>query len=404
MSTPPVAAPRPTALWVTAIPPSFDGGGGHIRQAHLLRALCARFDVHLVVAGGRPPTEVTDMVTGVSLIDAVPSDPDESFIGRSLDAARSVSARRHSEVALLRDVRREMGPVLDRLGPVDLVQVEFVSLWPLVRHRRSGHWAITLHNLGSGMSAHRAALAGRRRSRFIHQRKAANAERVEARVVASYDTTIVVSDEDAAPFGGAPLVVPNGVDLDRFVASAPAPEPRVVFTGALYTDPNVDAVRWLVEEIWPLVRRERSDAELDVVGMAPTPEVRRLCEAPGVALHADVDSTQPFLEAARLAVVPVRVGTGSRLKALEAMAAGRPVVGTTIGLGGLAVVPGRDVLVADDAAAFAAEIHRLLEPGPEASALGRRGRALVEAEYSWQQLGRRYVESIEARLGSSGRA
>ena len=403
MSTP-AASARPTALWVTALPPSFDGGGGHIRQAHLLRALGERFDVHLVVAGGRPPAEVTDTVATVSLVGAAPADPDESTIGRAADAAWTVLGRRHSEVALLAKVRRELGPVIDRLGPVDLVQVEFISLWPLVRHRRWGHWAITLHNLGSGMSAHRAALAGRRRSRYIHQRKASNAERVEASVVASYDTTIVVSDEDAATVGGAPLVIPNGVDLDRFPTSAPPPEPRVVFTGALYTDPNVDAVRWLVEEIWPLVRRERADAELDVVGMAPTPEVRRLCEAPGVALHADVESTQPFLEAARLAVVPVRVGTGSRLKALEAMAAGRPVVGTTIGLGGLAVAPGRDVLVADDAVAFAAEIHRLLEPGPEGDEIGRRGRALVEAEYSWQQLGRRYVESIEARLSSSGRA
>jgi glycosyltransferase involved in cell wall biosynthesis len=116
-----------------------------------------------------------------------------------------------------------------------------------------------------------------------------------------------------------------------------------------------------------------------------------------VAVHADVPAVEPFLRRARVAVVPLRIGSGSRLKALEALAAGRPVVGTTIGLGGLETVAGRHALVEDEPEGFAEAVVRLLGENDLAHDLARAGRELIEASYSWTRIGGRYAELL-ARL------
>ena len=117
-----------------------------------------------------------------------------------------------------------------------------------------------------------------------------------------------------------------------FVPRVPGDD--VVFTGTLSWYPNIEGLEWFCTEVFPSVRAALPDARIHIVGREPLPAVHGLAEAPGVCLHADVPSVVPFLERARLAVVPVRIGSGTRLKALEAMASGRPVVGTAIGLAG----------------------------------------------------------------------
>ena len=114
-------------------------------------------------------------------------------------------------------------------------------------------------------------------------------------------------------------------------------------------------------------------------------------------MHPDVPDVAPFLERARVTLVPLRIGTGSRLKALEAMAAGRPVAGTSIGLGGLDVEPGREALVADDPAELARAVVQCLTDDELAGRLAAHGRELVERRYSWSTIGADYAELLEAR-------
>jgi glycosyltransferase involved in cell wall biosynthesis len=134
--------------------------------------------------------------------------------------------------------------------------------------------------------------------------------------------------------------------------------------------------------------------QLDLVGRLPRPEVRALARTPGVEVHADVADTVPFLQDARVAVVPIRMGAGTRLKALEAMAAGRPVVGTRLGLEGLGVVHGRHALVADDSAAFADAVTALLLDADLAARMAANARPLVERDFGWDELGRRFVDAV----------
>ncbi len=255
------------------------------------------------------------------------------------------------------------------------------------------------------MASQQAKVMPRRRQRWFLARDAAAATAFERWAVARYDAVITCTDEDAAALdgGGRVLVVPNGTDLERYQPTPVPQNHRIVFVGAMYTTPNVDGARWFCQAVLPLIRRQEPDVEVDLVGARPVAGVRALEELGRVTVHADVASIAPYLEAARVAVVPLRVGSGTRLKALEALAAGRPVVGTSIGLEGLGLRPDEHVLVADDAESFAAAVVQLLRSDESATRLAAAGRREVEARFAWPAIGAAFTESIVA-LASAGRA
>jgi glycosyltransferase involved in cell wall biosynthesis len=383
----------PSALWVTAIPPDRHGGGGHIRQAYLLDALASRAKVTLIVAG-----ELRDDVTRAAMqaVVEISADPRTPPTGRL--SAKAWSLRQAllepypGEVTQQRGIRRALAPAVKmHQSRADLVFVETIGMAPLVDHPHSNRWFLNLHNVPSTMAAHEASVTSQARVRWFLRREKAKGRRLERRVARSFDGVIAVSERDATSVPGA-IVVPNGVDIKRFSTSPLPSAPRIVLTGALYTRPNADGAMWFVRDVLPLIRRRVPEARLDLVGLRPGSDVRALAAEPDVALHADVPDVRPFLERARVAVVPLRIGTGTRLKALEAMAAGRPVVGTSIGLGGLLITPNVHALVADGAAAFADAVVRLLTGDRAAAELIRRARQLVEAEYSWSVIGARFTD------------
>src|SRR5207237_4545978 len=168
------------------------------------------------------------------------------------------------------------------------------------------------------------------------------------RAVTAYDGLVFVSDEDATAMTGKHrerargpvIVVPNGVDPSVFPPSPIPREPRVVLPASLNYRPNVLGALWFCNEVWPRVQAEVPGACFDLVGREPVDEVLDLARLPGVEVHPDVPQIAPWLERARVVVVPLWIGSGTRLKALDAMAAGRPVVGTSIGLQGVGVIDG----------------------------------------------------------------
>ncbi len=388
--------------WVTPIPPDRDGGGGHIRQAHLLLALAEDRPVDLVVAGAVTDPAVRAAMATVTEVAPLAVDHARSLRRRVRDVRLATLARYHREVSLHAAVRRAIADRWDELPPAAVVNVELPALAPLVALRRDEHWLLTMHNVRSGMAPQHAGLAAGRR-RWLFDRDTALAHRFERWAPTAFDAVVVPSAEDATRLGVDCEIVPNGVDLDRFRPSPLPPAPRLLFAGALYTGPNIDGARWLAEAILPLVRAEVPAATLEVVGLDPAPEVRALARLRGVAVHADVASVVPHLSAARVACVPLRIGTGTRLKALEAMAAARPVIGTTVGLEGLGIVDGRDALVRDDTAAFAAGIVELLTDDGRAATVVAGGRELAAA-FDWAAIGRRFREVVaDAAAGAGAR-
>ena len=216
--------------------------------------------------------------------------------------------------------------------------------------------------------------------------------RYEAALVRAAALTTAVSPEDAdalSRLAGRPVrVVPNGIAVDtwRHVADAP-PEQRVepntlLFTGKLDYRPNVDALCWFCTAVLPRVRIQHPAARLLVVGRDPVPAVRALA-GPGVEVVGEVPEIQPYFARAAVYVIPMRMGSGARIKLLEAWAAGVPVVATTAGAAGLAGRADEHLLVADDPATLATQIGRLLVDPALAQRLAAAGRALVAARYDW---------------------
>jgi sugar transferase (PEP-CTERM/EpsH1 system associated) len=191
-------------------------------------------------------------------------------------------------------------------------------------------------------------------------------------------------------------VVPNGVDCQHnrpgLARRAPA---ALVFNGAMTYDANLDAMQFFLAEIYPQVRREISDVSLTITGKTTGVQLTSLHLDESVRLSGYVDDIRPFIAGSAACVVPLRQGGGTRLKILEAMALGTPVVSTTKGAEGLHVTPEHDILVADDPAGFARQVVRLLHDAALRERIATNARSLVEQRYDWQQIGRRFNDLVE---------
>jgi glycosyltransferase involved in cell wall biosynthesis len=196
-------------------------------------------------------------------------------------------------------------------------------------------------------------------------------------------------------------VVPNGVDLDLFRPSAAPPEAAtLLFFGAIDYHPNTEGLLFFLDEVMPRLRARAPGVRLRIVGRRP-PDVICRRRGPDVEVTGAVADVRPYLERAAVVIVPVRIGGGTRLKILEAMAMGKAVVSTSLGAEGLDALPERDLCLADDAESFAAQIQRLLDEPERARRLGAAARRLVEARYGWAasvaRLTAFYDEVLDAR-------
>jgi len=199
--------------------------------------------------------------------------------------------------------------------------------------------------------------------------------------------------------------IDTGVDLDFFRFSEPDPAPpnggTIVFTGVLDFQANIDAIHFLMKDIWPLVARQLPMARAVIVGRNPHPSLLATARARGLPFEFTgfVDDIRPYVAGAQVSVIPLRVGSGTRIKAFEAMAMGRPVVSTRIGVEGLEIKTGEHFLAADDAADFAAAIVQLLADRGLQITLARAARARLEERFSWEIVARQ-LETICLRAMS----
>ncbi|HEY7976403.1 MAG TPA: glycosyltransferase, partial [Ktedonobacterales bacterium] len=243
--------------------------------------------------------------------------------------------------------------------------------------------------------------------RRLHDQRESDAlRRMELATLGGADLVVVTSERERVALetllpGRRICVVPNGVDVERFAPGSVTDEiaGRVVFTGSMDYHPNEQAARFFAEQCWPIIRRARPDATWFVVGANPPASVRRLADAPGVTVTGSVPETRSYLAQAQVAIAPLLVGGGTRLKILEALAMGKAMVSTGIGYEGLRLVPDEHLLIADAPEAFAQAVIRALDDASLRARLGAAGREVVVREYSWEQSGsilRRAVEDVTA--------
>ena len=239
--------------------------------------------------------------------------------------------------------------------------------------------------------------------RLIYQLEQPRIERFERWVAETFEETWLISQSDCLALQQqCPLanlqVVPIGIDRDRFYPIAASRDPNhLVFVGHMSVPHNIDAAVHLVHDVLPLVRQQIPDCTLEIVGAEPAPQVQRLADDPAVDVTGFVPDLNTHLNRAAAFVAPMRFAAGIQTKILEAMAAGRPVVTTSLANQGLVARPEREVLIADDARTTAHEIVKLLTNPPLAEQLGRAGRRFVEQRYSWSHVLKR-MRHIEATL------
>jgi len=226
----------------------------------------------------------------------------------------------------------------------------------------------------------------------------------ELALIGRADATLVVSEFEREFLGDlvpeAPVIVVSNIHSLHPPGKTFEQRDGLVFVGGFQHPPNLDAAEWLIDEILPLIRRELPDVTLHLIG-SKMPDRLKHRKAPGLRVHGFVSDLEPFMNGCRISLAPLRYGAGVKGKVNQAMSHGLPVVATSCAAEGMYTEHGRDILVADDGAAFAAEVCRLYRDGELWTRLAENGRINVELHFSLDAA-RRSLESLLAELESGG--
>jgi glycosyltransferase involved in cell wall biosynthesis len=259
------------------------------------------------------------------------------------------------------------------------------------------------HNVESEILERYSKTARGPHRRFYAKLSASRLESYERWFVNQCDMHVVVSSRDRDTlirrYGATVpvVVIENGVPLDRFVSRTGEDRKRrfrVLFTGAMDYHANVEAAVEFATQVWPDIRAAAPQTVFTVVGRNPAPAVRALAAQPGIEVTGTVEDVRPYYQEALAAVVPLRVGGGTRIKILEAMAARVPVVATSMGAEGLAAIPGRHYILADSAAEMRAALTQILQVPARAEALSDAAQHFIRERHDWAALGDQLAEHL----------
>jgi glycosyltransferase involved in cell wall biosynthesis len=315
------------------------------------------------------------------------------------------------------ELAREL--VTSRYDTVLIEGIEMVPYLPMIQTAKSAvrHVVLDWHNIESEVVARHLLNAQTTLHRLYMRRVVSQLKRVEDEMLERCDLHLVTSDRERhallsrRPWANV-VVVENGVDSRHFGEPSDGAEhslwqtarDRILFVGSMDFSGNVDAVTQFAEQIWPGIHQTFPKLVFTIVGRNPPERVRTMGLRPGIQVTGTVEDVRPYYHEALAAVVPVRVGGGTRLKILEAMAAGVPVVSTRVGAEGLRVEPETHFLPAETPAEFHAQLKWLREDFALWGRLSSLGRKLVQSIYDWDTIGLRLVETYLnlLRLGRSG--
>jgi len=366
--------------------------GGQIRTLELLRQLHRRHEVHYVAFHDpRQPeglSRAPEYCSKAYPIDFQLRDKSSPAFLRELIAglfsSMPVTIRRCRSAEMRRRIEE-----LIAAERFDRVICDFLSPAPNIPELSS--CVLFQHNVEAMIWKRRAEHAGDPLRRYYLKLQADRMVCYEGEVCRKAKTVIAVSESDAAlmrEWYGVRRAeaVPTGVDSEYFKPRAPAPPSAdLVFVGSMDWAPNIDGIDWFQREVLPLILRSKPECSIAIVGRTPPPAVQKLAERyPFIQVTGTVPDVRPWLWGAKLSIVPLRVGGGTRLKIFEAMAAGAPVVSTMIGAEGLGARDGDTIRIADTPEDFAAACLALLENPAERERLSGRAIRMVTEKYSWE--------------------
>ena len=373
--------------------------GGKIRSFYLMRALSERFDVHLFAPyyAPEPSPKYQEAVRQYCALTLLPLRKRwtwQTRLQRMLSPSPRVVEHFHTPDA----VRHAVSYITE--GQFDVLIADEICMTPYVEHLHTYPRIVIRHKVERTHYREVAAQypwGPEKLALYLDAYKAARYERAKMPL---YDGFLACSQDDAAAIlaaGGCPTyrIVPNGADLSRYVPKEPPDHPPILlYVGTMHYYPNIDAVRYFFDHIYHQVYRAHPEIRVQIVGHQPPPEIWKLHDPPRVEITGSVPDVIPYYDRATIFFVPLRLGGGTRLKIIEAMAMGLPVVSTRVGAEGLDVQDGEDILFADDPSEFAQAILRLLEQPVLRKRLGEKGRE-VARRYDWMTLMQPFADFVE---------
>ena len=382
--------------------------GTTIRNFNLIKQLAARHTIDLIsflapgdyLDGDNPLLDLCRRVHTVPQpVRTLHRRGFDTLTTRLPDMALRLNSPAMNEV-VAEYVRNHQYDIVQNEG-IETSQYAYLARAAAAHHGRELRWVFDNHNCEYLLQKRNALTDVRMPRRWIAAGYSMvqwqKLVRYEATVCRKADATVAVSVADAAALreltpGLDVTVVSNGIDLAGYIVAPDRrpPAPILVFTGKMDYRPNVDAVLWFAQEVLPLVATARPDVRFQIVGMNPHDRLDVLRDHPNVEITGAVTDTRPYIRHAGAYVIPMRIGGGTRFKALEAMATGKPTISTSLGVEGIPVRDGRDLLLADTPADFAAAVLRVLQDDDAAAALrvalGENARAFVEEHYGWSRI------------------
>lgn len=384
--------------------------GTALRNYYILRGLAENHRLALLSFMEEPPADLAplgDLCQPIELVPLPGRTPRQRLERLFRDPRPDMSHRLQSqpfEQALSQMLAQQQ---------YDVVQVEGIELAryiPLIRQVSPASKILFDDHNAEAELQYRSFLAdlsrpGRWSAAAYSFIQAGRLRRFEAWACQNADWVTCVSEQDKshlqALVPGLPVsVVPNCVDISRYQFSAGADTPRfdLLFSGKMDYRPNIDAVLWFGREIWPRLLATRPGTTWAIVGQKPHARLAELKQFAGVTITGRVDQVQPYLAGAGLYIMPFRVGSGTRLKLIEAMAAGLAIVSTRLGAEGFAVQHGQEIWLADTPQQFADGVLGLLSRPEQAHQLGQAARQFA-AQYDWRQIIPRFEAILNDNKG-----
>jgi glycosyltransferase involved in cell wall biosynthesis len=389
-------------LWVNANFLHPTTKGGQIRTLEMLRQLHLRHEIHYVAFDDPEHPEGIQRATEYStraypVTHRVPPRRSVAFAMQALASLLSplpLSVTRYRSADMAQRIRE-----LRQAHAFDAIVCDF--LFPAPNFHALEECVLFEHNVESTIWQRHAATAGNPLLRAYFGLQARRMLAYEGEVCRKVAQVIAVSPLDADVLRKLFDIqhvddVPTGVDLEHFSPPAPAPPTAdLVFSGSMDWLPNIDGVDYFIAEIFPLILEKRPQCSLIIAGRRPVPRLQKLAEQfPNITVTGTVPDIRPFLWQSAISIVPLRIGSGTRLKIYESMAAKVPVVSTTIGAEGLEINPPNDIRIADSPREFAVQCLDLLENTPARAQVADAGYELVSTRFSWEQVTRKMEDLL----------
>lgn len=378
--------------------------GGRIMTFHYLRALTQSHQVTLVALSRTPQCKenLQQLQSMLGLAAVYPITLDLSRARKVRIALQSLGQSQPFVMALYHTAEgQRLVEQLVEQQSFDLIYADHLHMAQYVPAQSSAHTLLDQHNVETVLLERLARTQPWNPLYWFARLEHYKMTHYEPRMIQRFDAVWVTTEVDRALVAPWCLpyqrleALPIGVDTDYF---CPNPGPREPYTllsiGTLSWPANADSVLWFYHEIYPPLKQQFPDLRFVIVGTNPPPTIRRLAADPLVEVTGWVEDVRPYLAHSTLLIVPMRVGSGMRVKILNALAMGLPVISTSVGCEGIAVTPGHTILIADEASTFRQRIADLLEDPRQQQALSKNGIALIREQYSWNAIYRRVQASV----------